>query len=116
MSIQYAKGEALYSGKSKSLFGTNNHDELIAVFRDDTTAFNGEKKASLQAKGAVNNAISTFIMEHLNKAGISTHYIRKLTDTETLVKRLDMIPLEINIISGYLLEFVMIKQQNSERV
>ncbi len=105
MSAQYAKGEALYTGKAKSLYETDNPDQLIAVFRDDTTAFDGEKKASLQAKGAVNNCISTFIMEHLAKSGIPTHFIRKLTDTETLVKRLDMIPLESvmrNIATGSL--------------
>ena len=105
MTITHTKGNVLYTGKAKSLFETDDPDYLVAVFRDDTTAFDGEKKASLQEKGAVNNCISTFIMEHLAGVGIPTHLVRQLSDTETLVKRLDMIPLESvmrNIATGSL--------------
>lgn len=95
----------LYSGKAKSLYTTNNSDLLIAEFRDDTTAFDGEKHEQLKNKGRVNSAISTFIMKVLSDAGVPTHFEDVLSDTEIVVKRLNMIPLESvvrNIAAGSL--------------
>tara|TARA_B100001093_G_C26845239_1_gene1022439 strand:+ start:413 stop:1147 length:735 start_codon:yes stop_codon:yes gene_type:complete len=94
MNPTLVKQTELYTGKAKSLYETNDPDYLIAVFRDDTTAFDGQKQASLQAKGAVNNAISTFLMRHLESSGIPTHFVQQINETDTVVKRLTMIPLE----------------------
>lgn len=88
------KNKLLYRGKVKSLFETNDPHCLIAEFHDDMTAFDGEKREQLARKGALNNAISCFIMRKLADNGIPTHFIETLSPTETLVKRLAMIPLE----------------------
>lgn len=88
------KRKQLYSGKAKSLFETSEKQFLIAEFRDDTTAFDGEKHEKLADKGRVNNLISAFLMEYLAKAGVPTHFEKLLSDTEAVVKRLTMIPLE----------------------
>jgi len=88
------KTDLLYSGKAKSLFNTNEQDLLISEFRDDTTAFDGAKKAALTDKGQVNNKISAHIMEYLAEAGVLTHFECLLSDTESVVRRLKMIPLE----------------------
>ena len=99
------KGELLYSGKAKSLFITDNYDELLVEFRDDTSAFDGVKKAALAKKGAVNNALNSFIMQHLEKCGIPCDFIEKLSPTTARVRRLDMIPVECvvrNISAGSL--------------
>lgn len=84
----------LYSGKAKSVFATDDPDRLILRFRDDTSAFDGEKVEKLARKGIVNNKFNAYIMEQLEKVGIPTHMDRLLTDNETLVKRLTMIPVE----------------------
>ena len=88
------KKEALYSGKAKSVFTTDNADELVLHYRDDTSAFDGEKVAQLANKGKVNNYFNAFIMEKLAAAGVETHFIRLLNDQESLVKRLTMFPIE----------------------
>ncbi|MDY6828080.1 MAG: phosphoribosylaminoimidazolesuccinocarboxamide synthase [Pseudomonadota bacterium] len=93
----------LYSGKAKSVFETDETDRLILLFRDDTSAFDGKKVQQLAGKGKVNNLFNAFVMEKLEEAGIPTHLDRVLNDTETLVKRLDMIPVECvvrNITAG----------------
>lgn len=95
----------LYSGKAKTVYTTADPDRLILHFRDDTSAFDGEKTAKLARKGMVNNKTNAFVMEQLEKAGISTHFERVLSSNESLVKRLDMIPLECvvrNISTGSL--------------
>lgn len=84
----------LYSGKAKSVFETSDPDRLILRFRDDTSAFDGQKKERLARKGATNNRTNAFIMQHLERAGIPTHFERLLNDTDSVVKRLDMIPVE----------------------
>ncbi len=99
------KQKLLYSGKVKSLFETDDPDLLLAEFRDDTTAFDGEKHELLTDKGRVNNAISAHIMNALEKAGVPTHQVKILSPTESLVKRLKMIPLECvvrNVAAGSL--------------
>lgn len=88
------KQALLYTGKAKSVYETDNPDYLILHFRNDASAFNGEKIAQLDRKGKVNNRFNAFIMEKLAEAGIETHFERQLSDDEVLVKRLKMIPVE----------------------
>lgn len=88
------KREELYAGKAKSVFYTDDPDRFVLVFRDDTSAFDGEKKEQLNRKGMVNNRFNNFIMEKLEAAGVPTHFEGELSATESLVKRLDMIPVE----------------------
>lgn len=97
------KGDAITSGKTKTLYKTDDPKQLICEFRDDTTAFNAEKKAKLTGKGKVNNAFNSFIMEKLEQNGVKTHFIKRISDNEALVKSLDMIPVECvvrNITAG----------------
>lgn len=88
------KQQLLYKGKAKSVYETDDSDFLILHFRDDTSAFNGERVAQLARKGQVNNRFNTFIMQKLADAGIETHFEKQLSDDEVLVKRLQMIPVE----------------------
>ncbi|MGB6976677.1 MAG: phosphoribosylaminoimidazolesuccinocarboxamide synthase [Gammaproteobacteria bacterium] len=88
------KQKQLYSGKAKTLYDTDDPGYLIVHYRDDATAFNGVKKAELRSKGAVNNYFNAFIMQHLEQAGIPTHFVKVLSENESLVKRLDMIKVE----------------------
>lgn len=88
------KQQLLYKGKAKSVYETDDNDFLILHFRDDTSAFNGERVEQLARKGQVNNRFNTFIMQKLADAGIETHFEKQLTDDEVLVKRLQMIPVE----------------------
>ena len=99
------KGEELYSGKAKSVFETSDPARLVMVFRDDTSAFDGVKVEKLDRKGMVNNRFSAFVMDQLEIAGVATHHEGLLNETESLVKRLDMIPVECvvrNIATGSL--------------
>ncbi|MDL0429784.1 phosphoribosylaminoimidazolesuccinocarboxamide synthase [Marinobacter sp. TBZ242] len=99
------KREELYAGKAKSVYRTDDPDRFVMVFRDDTSAFDGEKKEQLNRKGMVNNRFNAFIMEKLEAAGIPTHFEGLLSETESLVKKLDMIPVECvvrNISAGSL--------------
>ena len=86
--------ELLYQGKAKSAYLTEDQDLLVLKFRDDTSAFDGEIIEQLAEKGAVNNQFNAFIMNKLSENGIPTHYVERLSATDVLVKRLDMIPLE----------------------
>ena len=88
------KREELYAGKAKSVYTTDNPDRFVLVFRDDTSAFDGQKKEQLNRKGMVNNRFNAFIMKKLEAAGIPTHFDRLLSPTESLVKKLEMIPVE----------------------
>lgn len=88
------KRQQLYAGKAKSVFATDDPDHVILQFRDDTSAFDGERMESLARKGRVNNRFNAFIMGKLQGAGIATHFSGLLSDTECLVKRLEMIPVE----------------------
>lgn len=88
------KQALLYTGKAKSVYETDNPDYLILHFRNDASAFNGEKIAQLDRKGKVNNRFNSFIMEKLAQAGIETHLEKELSEDEVLVKRLSMIPVE----------------------
>ena len=88
------KQQLLYKGKAKSVFETDNPAYLILEFRDDTSAFNGERIEQLARKGKVNNRFNAFVMQKLAEAGIETHFEQQLSDEEVLVKRLTMIPVE----------------------
>ena len=99
------KRDELYAGKAKSVFYTDDADKLILEFRNDTSAFDGEKMDQLDRKGMVNNRFNAFIMEKLEEAGIATHHIELLSDQEALVKNLDMLPIECvvrNVATGSL--------------
>ena len=95
----------LYSGKAKSVFLTENPKLLVMEFRDDTSAFDGERIEKLDRKGTVNNRFNAFVLEKLESAGVATHFEKLLSDTESLVKCLEMIPVECvirNIATGSL--------------
>ena len=88
------KGELINSGKAKSLYKSSDPDFYIMHYRDDTSAFDGVKKESLEGKGKTNNKFNAFIMLILEKEGVATHFQKLLSDTESLVKKLDMVPVE----------------------
>jgi len=88
------KREELYAGKAKSVYFTDDPDRLILEFRDDTSAFDGEKMEQLARKGMVNNHFNVFIMNKLAEAGIPVHVEKLLSDNQVLVKKLDMMPVE----------------------
>ena len=88
------KRDPLYSGKAKSVFTTDDPDLLVLEFRNDTSAFDGKKVEQLERKGAVNNQFNAFIMEKLAGAGIPTHFVESLSPDQSLVRRMEMIPVE----------------------
>lgn len=88
------KGELITTGKAKSLYESNESDYLIMHYRDDTSAFDGKKIESLDGKGTINNKFNAFIMEYLEGEGIPTHFEKLLSETDSLVKKLDMAPVE----------------------
>jgi phosphoribosylaminoimidazole-succinocarboxamide synthase len=97
------KRQELYRGKAKTVYATDDPDLLWLAFRNDATAFDGEKKAQLDRKGEVNNKINAFIMGKLEAAGIRTHLVRTLSATDSLVRKLTMIPVECvvrNVVAG----------------
>lgn len=97
------KQSELYSGKAKTLYNTEDDKSLIVVFRDDTSAFDGVKVEQLARKGKVNNYFNAYIMQYLEEHGLKTHFIKLLSDQESLVKKLNMIPIECvirNITAG----------------
>lgn len=93
----------LYEGKAKRIFTTENENEFVVYYKDDATAFNGEKKAEIASKGILNNKISTIMFEELAKEGIESHFVKSLSDREMLVKKVEILPLEVivrNITAG----------------
>lgn len=99
------KGQFLYEGKAKQIFATDNPEQVLLYFKDDATAFNAQKKGSIKEKGVYNNLISTEIFKLLEKEGISTHFIENISDREMLVKKSEIIPIEVvvrNIVAGSL--------------
>ncbi len=95
--------EMLYDGKAKQLFATDDPDRIIIHYTDAATAFNNVKKATIERKGVLNNAISTILFRELRKAGVPTHYIETLNDRDQLCRRVKIIPLEVivrNTIAG----------------
>ena len=85
----------LYEGKAKQVYSTDNENEYVVYYKDDATAFNGEKKAEISSKGILNNKISTIIFEMLKENNINTHFIKSLSDREMLVKKVEILPLEV---------------------
>lgn len=95
----------IYEGKAKQVFATENPDELLVYFKDDATAFNGEKRGTIGNKGVLNNKISTFFFNLLSEKGIPHHFVKMLSEREMLVKKLDILPVEVvvrNIAAGSL--------------
>lgn len=97
------KLELLYEGKAKKVYTTEDPDVLIVDYKDDATAFNGIKKGTITGKGAINNRMTNFMFQMLEKAGIPTHYVKELSDRETAVKKVEIVPLEVivrNVAAG----------------
>ena len=91
------KKELLYEGKDKKVFATDNPDYCIVSYKDDATAFNGIKKGTIAGKGVVNNKMSNYLMQLLEKHGVPTHFVKELSDRETAVKKVTIVPLEVII-------------------
>lgn len=89
------KGKAIYEGKAKIIYETDNPDQVIQYFKDDATAFNAQKKGTVADKGVMNNKISTKIFEFLSSEGIPTHHVETLSDREMLVKRVEIVKVEV---------------------
>ena len=97
------KMELLYEGKAKKVYSTQHPERLVVEYKDDATAFNGQKKGSISGKGIINNQMSNRLMEYLEQKGIPTHFVEELSERETLVKKVTIIPLEVivrNIAAG----------------
>ena len=97
------KLEMMYEGKAKQIFRTNEDDKVIVHYKDDATAFNGEKKGQIDSKGELNNAITSMLFELLAKKGVKTHFIEKLNERDQLCKKVSIIPLEVivrNVAAG----------------
>jgi len=91
------KLEQIYEGKAKKVFKTEDPDVVIVDYKDDATAFNGEKKGTIVGKGVINNRMTNHIFQVLEKEGVPTHYIKELSDRETAVKKVEIVPLEVII-------------------
>ncbi len=91
------KMEQMYEGKAKKVFATDKEDYCIVSYKDDATAFNGEKKGTIVGKGVVNNRMSNFMFKLLEAKGIPTDYVEELNDRETVLKKVEIIPLEVII-------------------
>ncbi|MCH5171078.1 MAG: phosphoribosylaminoimidazolesuccinocarboxamide synthase, partial [Oscillospiraceae bacterium] len=87
----------LYEGKAKKVYATENPDLVIVSYKDDATAFDGLKKGTIVGKGAINNRMSNYLMQILEKKGIKTHFVEELNDNETVVKKVSIVPLEVII-------------------
>lgn len=97
------KLEQLYEGKAKKVFLTDDPDLLIVDYKDDATAFNGLKKGTITGKGAINNRMTNFLLQKVEAAGVPTHYVEEISDRETVVKKVEIVPLEVivrNISAG----------------
>lgn len=91
------KKELLYEGKAKRVFTTDDPNVLMVDYKDDATAFNGLKKGSISGKGAINNRVTNFMMMLLEKEGVPTHFVEELSERQTLVKKVSIVPLEVII-------------------
>ena len=91
------KKEQLYEGKAKKVYATEDPEQLIVSYKDDATAFNGQKKGTIAGKGAINNRMSNFLMAMLEKHGVPTHVVQELNERETVVKKVSIVPLEVII-------------------
>ena len=97
------KLEQLYEGKAKKVFMTDDPDVVIVDYKDDATAFNGEKKGTIVGKGVVNNRMTNHVFKLIEKEGVPTHLVEELSDRETAVKKVEIVPLEVivrNVAAG----------------
>ena len=97
------RGEALYEGKAKKVFAADHEDMVIIHYKDDATAFNGEKKGQIADKGIMNNRIASGLFELLEKSGVPTHFVSRLNDRDMLCKKVRIVPLEVivrNVAAG----------------
>ncbi|MBE6845552.1 MAG: phosphoribosylaminoimidazolesuccinocarboxamide synthase [Ruminococcus sp.] len=95
--------EQLYEGKAKKVYSTNNPDYVIVDYKDDATAFNGEKKGTISGKGVINNRMTNYMFKLLEKEGVPTHLVEEISDRETIVKKVEIVPLEVivrNVAAG----------------
>ncbi|MBQ2454565.1 MAG: phosphoribosylaminoimidazolesuccinocarboxamide synthase [Firmicutes bacterium] len=90
-------GQQLYEGKAKKVYATEDPQLLIVSYKDDATAFNGVKRGTIAGKGVINNRMSNALMQMLEKKGVPTHFVRELSERETLVKKVSIVPLEVII-------------------
>ena len=91
------KLEQLYEGKAKKVFATDDPNLCIVSYKDDATAFNGQKKGTILGKGAINNRLTNYFMKLLEEKGIPTHFVEELNDTDAVVKKVQIVPLEVII-------------------
>ena len=97
------KGTLLYEGKAKRIYATSERDIVWVEYKDSATAFNGEKKATITGKGRLNNEITSLLFEKLKERGMASHFLKKISETEQLVKKVEIIPLETvvrNLLAG----------------
>lgn len=87
----------IYEGKAKKVFATDQDDIVLVSYKDDATAFNGEKKGTILGKGVVNNRMSNYLMQKLEEQGVPTHYVEECNERDTLVKKVEIVPLEVII-------------------
>lgn len=100
---EVVKGEQLYEGKAKKVFATNDPDLVIVDYKDDATAFNGEKKGTITGKGVINNRMTNYMFRLLEKEGVPTHLVEEISERETIVKKVEILPLEVivrNVAAG----------------
>lgn len=105
--------ELLYEGKAKKIFKSENEEQVVIYYKDDATAFNGVKKASIHNKGILNNQITEILFQKLKSLGIPTHFIKKIDDRSQLCEKVDIIPLEVivrNYIAGSMAKRLSIKE------
>lgn len=89
------QGDQIYEGKAKKVFATEDPGLVIVAYKDDATAFNGVKRGTIAGKGVINNLMSNALMQHLESCGIPTHFVKQLSDRETLVRKVKIVPLEV---------------------
>lgn len=97
------KKSLMYEGKAKKVYATENPELLIVSYKDDATAFNGLKKGTISGKGVINNQMSNMLMQKIEKCGVPTHYVEEISERETIVKKVSIVPLEViirNIAAG----------------
>ena len=85
----------LYEGKAKKVYATDDPNLVIVSYKDDATAFNGLKKGTISGKGVINNQMSNLLMQMLEKNGVPTHFVKELSERETLVRKVEIVPLEV---------------------
>ena len=107
------QGTMLYEGKAKKIFATDQPDRVIQYFKDDATAFNAQKRGTIVDKGVVNNKVSERLFRVLEEAGVTTHFIERLSDREMLTKRVTIVPIEVvvrNLTAGSLVKRLGLKE------